>query len=258
MSDLFSPWLGRGAELHSQFTDAKPFPMAVIDDFLAPDLADGLHAEFPSLENMPRSRDYVFADKYELSSIEQTTAGERFRRGALSPEFEQFLRELTGFEVFVDPMFHGGGFHQGGDGSFLDMHVDFNVHPNHATWLRMLNILVYLNRSWEPAYGGDLLVKASPTAEPTAIAPLFNRAVIMLTAAHTYHGYRRMSLPRGVTRKSVAAYAYRQVEADDVTPHTTGWAPEGGGVGKRLLARHYDRLVRLKNRMLGSGTSGNR
>jgi hypothetical protein len=59
----------------------------------------------------------------------------------ISPEFEQLhadlmnerfqllLQRITGEAVFVDPAFHGGGIHQGGEGSFLDMHVDFNTHP---------------------------------------------------------------------------------------------------------------------------------
>src|SRR5207302_6775883 len=128
--------------------------------------------------------------------------------------------------LFVDPVFHGGGFHQGGDGSFLDMHTDFNIHPLHPDWLRMLNILIYLNRDWEEAWGGHLLIKARIDQEPVAIAPAFNRAVIMLTAAHTYHGYRRMALPAGVTRKSIATYAYREIEAGSLATRTTGWVPE--------------------------------
>jgi len=138
------------------------------------------------------------------------------------------------------------------------MHVDFNVHPLHPTWLRTVNILVYLNKDWSGDLGGDLLVTSAPDQPPRAIAPVFNRGVIMLTARHTYHGYRRMSLPDGVTRKSLAVYAYRLVDENEITAYTTGWAPEGAGTAKRFLARHYDRAVKAKNRFLGSGTAKNR
>src|SRR5262249_56627219 len=103
---------------------------------------------------------------------------------------------------------HGGGFHQGGDGSFLDTHVDFNIHPRHEDWLRVLNILLYLNKDWPPEYGGDLLVRRNPADEPRSIAPVFNRCVIMLTSDDTYHGYRKMTLPPGETRQAIAADAY--------------------------------------------------
>lgn len=253
-----SPWIGRGAELHEAFLAADPFPMVVVDDFLDPSLAEALWAGFPAIDAMPRSRDYIFGDKHELSSLgARGEAERRFRDGVLSEEFAGFLRELSGHEVFVDPDFHGGGYHQGGDGSFLDMHVDFNVHPLHDQWLRTLNVLVYLNKDWRPGFGGELLVKSAPEQQPRAVEPLFNRAVVMVTDERTYHGYRRMSLPPGVTRKSLAVYAYRDRDPA-VRPRTTGWVPEGAGVGKRFVARNYDGLVRLKNRLFSSGTARNR
>jgi len=258
LSAAFSPWLGRGAELREQFRSAQPFPLVVIDGFLEDELADALLTGFPSVDDMPKSRDYVFGDKRELSSLgAHGGADARFREGVLSPEFAGFLSALSGQSVFVDPQFHGGGFHQGADGSFLDMHLDFNVHPLHEDWLRTLNILVYLNRDWRPEYGGDLLVKSSPDGPELSIEPRFNRAVVMLTDDFTYHGYRRMSLPPGVTRKSLAVYAYRDRE-DGVRQRTTRWVPDEAGVGKRLFARNYDWLVRVKNRFLGSGTARNR
>jgi hypothetical protein len=176
----------------------------------------------------------------------------------VSDAFKRFLTEATGFDVFVDPMFFGGGFHQGGDGSFLDMHVDFNLHPQHKTWLRTLNILIYFNKDWKDDYGGHLLVRNAPSAPTRSIAPLFNRAVIMLTDNRTYHGYRKMSLPPGVTRKSVATYAYQLVGEGEVDFRTTGWAPESAGLFKRLVARNYNGLVLLKNRWFGSSTAKNR
>src|SRR2546421_4714576 len=197
--------LARVPELHEEFVAASPFPRVVLDDFLEPALAEGLLAEFPAIDAMPRSRDYMFGNKRELSSIERAgDCGRRFAGAMLSADFGDFLRAVSGYEVFVDPHFHGGGFHQGGDGSFLDTHVDFNVHPLHPTWVRTLNLLVYLTPDWRDEYGGHLLVRAAPEDQPRSIAPAFNRAVLMLTDERTYHGYRRMSLPAGVTRRSIA------------------------------------------------------
>lgn len=251
-------WLAEAPSLRERFEQADPYPHLVLDDFLAPDLADGLVQEFPPLDAMPRSKDYLFADKRELSSIERNgPASRRYHDMVLSPGFRTFLRDATGLDLVVDPMFFGGGFHQGGDGSFLELHVDFNVHPMQPTWERQLNILVYLNPDWRESYGGELLLKRDPQAEPRMVAPLFNRAVIMATGDSTYHGYRKMQLPPGVTRRSVAAYAYREVDGP-IAVRTTGWVPENAGPLKRFAARHYGRAVLLKNRLLGSGTARNR
>lgn len=256
--ELLGDWVGRGRKLRESFEAAEPFPHVVIDGFLARDFANALAEEFPAPADMPKSRDYVFGEKRELSSIEARGPQSRaYHDLLLSPGFAEVLNELTGRELFVDPAHHGGGFHQGGDGSFLETHVDFNVHPLHGDWLRVLNILLYLSKDWQSEYDGALLVRTDPRAEPARIMPAFNRAVIMLTAHNTYHGYRRMSLPPGVTRKLIASYAYEQIDEGSVRPRTTGWAPETGRI-KGLLARHYDPLVRAKNRVFGSGTARNR
>jgi Rps23 Pro-64 3,4-dihydroxylase Tpa1-like proline 4-hydroxylase len=251
-------WRRDPAGLQAAFRDAEPFPLLVLDDFLVQSFAEQLLAEFPELQEMPRSRDYVFGKKHELSSVDtHGSASHRMSELVLSPGFASFLRDATGYDVFVDPAFFGGGFHQGGDGSFLDMHVDFNLHPEHPEWLRTLNILLYLNRDWRPEWGGELLVTASAGGATRAIEPSFNRAVIMQTDEHTFHGYRKMSLPPGVTRKSIASYAYRPVEGS-VRRRTTGWTPEGANLPKRLAARYYNGAVLLKNRVLGSRTASNR
>ena len=169
-------WLDAAPTLAAEFRDAEPFPHLVLDDFLDAELAQRLHDEFPAADAMPKSRDYVFGRKRELSSVEASgTAGAAFHRAVTSPEFSQLLGALTGYDAFVDPRFHGGGFHLASDGGFLDLHVDFNVHPGHDDWLRVLNVLLYLNHDWKPDYGGQLLIKATPQAQAVAIEPAGGR-----------------------------------------------------------------------------------
>lgn len=247
------------ARYRDLFNAAQPFPHVVIDGFLDEELAHAVRQEFPAPEDMPKSRDYIFGDKRELSSVgAQGPASRRLVEYVLGAEFAGFLSEVSGRHLFVDPAFHGGGFHQGGDGSFLDMHVDFNMHPEHADWLRVLNVLIYLNEDWLEQYDGRLVIKRSQEGTGNEIAPLFNRAVIMLTDSDTFHGYRRMSLPPGVTRKSVAIYAYELVTPGSVAARTTGWSAAGAGPVKRIAARYYDPAVRVKNRVFGSSTAKNR
>lgn len=259
MSPTFGPWIERAADLRADFEQAHPFPHLVLDGFLDDAFAHEVLAEFPGVDEMPKSRDYVFGDKRELSSVEaRGPACRRLYDALTGPEFAEALRLIHGKELFVDPAFHGGGFHQGSDGSFLDMHVDFNVHPLHEDWLRTINILIYMSEDWLPEYGGELLVTTDPSIPTTPIRPQFNRGLLMVTNDRTYHGYEKMSLPPGITRKSIATYAYEHIQVGSVHARTTGWAPAQGGVGKKLFAKYYDPMVKVKTKLLGSATSRNR
>ena len=86
--------------------------------------------------------------------------------------------------------------------------------------------------------------------EPRSVPPLFNRGVVMLTGDDTYHGYRRMTLPPGDTRKSVAAYAYELIPTGSLRARTTSWAPEDAGILKRTLARNWTSLAATRDRVL--------
>lgn len=256
---IFDELYEREGELTVAFRKAQPFPLLILDDFLPTQLAEGLYDEFPRVGEMSRSRDYVFGRKHESADVAaRGPASRNFYEAMTSSPFAAFVSRLAGKDLFVDPQFHGGGFHQGGDGSFLDPHVDFNVHPLHPDWLRRINLLLYLSKNWKSEYGGYLQVRNGETGATREIEPKFNRALIMTTNETTYHGYEKMSLPPGVTRKSVATYAYELVSAGQVQARTTTWAPVNGGLAKRLLASRYNTLVQIKNRVLGSSTAKNR
>jgi hypothetical protein len=250
---VLGSWTERLPELAKEFPDADPFPHVVIDGFLREDAAESLLAEFPAIDDMKKSNDYIFADKRQSAQLAAGgSACQQYHDLLLSDGFAEILGTLAGGrELFVDTSFHGGGFHQGGNDSFLDTHVDFNIHPHHDDWLRVLNVLLYLNQDWADGYGGDLLIRTDPNDKPLAVPPLFNRAVIMLTSDNTYHGYRRMSLPPGVTRKSIAAYAYELIPVGSLRVRTTTWAPEDGGAVKRMLGRHWSDLASARKRVLG-------
>lgn len=251
---MLGPWAKDVSALASEFAAGDPFPHLIIDGFLDEAFAEELLAEFPSIDEMGRTKDYVFGDKREEADFAKAgPAAKAYYDLLMSDEFAEIISTVTGGrKLFVDPAFHGGGFHQGGNGSFLDTHVDFNVHPKHSDWLRVLNILLYMNKDWKPEWDGALLVRTDPKNEPKAIAPKFNRGVFMFTSDNTYHGYRKMSLPTGVTRKSLAGYAYELIEEGSIKARTTSWAPEEGSVVKKTLAKHWTGLAAAKNKLTGN------
>ena len=204
----------RSDEFAASFASSHPVKHVIIDDFLDADFAERLYADLPDPNAMPKSRDYMFSDKRELSTLDRhSDISKQLHEVFMSPQFAQLASKLVGHEVFLDPEYIGGGFHAGSEGSFLDLHVDFNIHPAHDNWLREFNILLYLNPGWEPSWGGELLLTADPDAPAIEVAPKFNRLVMMECTDKSFHGYHRINFPAGSSRRSIAAYAYSLVKA---------------------------------------------
>jgi 2OG-Fe(II) oxygenase superfamily len=247
--------------LSEQFNRASPFSFVVIDDFCEPQKLHALLAAIPSPEDgtINKSRDYVFAkNKFEKSNFKEL--GPLFQEiydDLMSDRFKAALQTIVSAPVWIDPAFHGGGIHQGGDGSFLDMHVDFSHHPMHGDWERDLNILLYLNPDWKPEYGGQLDLRHIETGETTKVEPLFNRCVIMHTKAYTLHGYGRLNFPKGAFRRSIATYAYIRAK-DNAAGRSTVWFPENSSAFKRALGKNWPKMVALKSHLFGSATSRNK
>lgn len=242
------------ADLQRAFRAAQPFSHLVLDGFCDAAALRELVGEIPdpAALQIPKSRDLVFA-KAKYQQTEFRHAGPRSEQmfaDLTSARFQKLLCAITGEDVFVDAGFHGGGFHQGGRGSFLDMHADFNYHPERDTWLRNLNILLYLNDGWAPDHGGQLKLRHKTSRLEAEVAPLFNRCVIMHTRDYTLHGYDPIQFPAGAYRRSVAAYAYTLAEQPGAA-RTTTWFPERGGPLKRALGRAMPQLVSLKAKLLG-------
>ena len=86
------------------------------------------------------------------------------------------------------------------------------MNPKLGLW-RRINLLVYLNKNWQPEYGGDLeLWNKEMTEMVTKVAPNFNRAVIFYTDDNSPHGYKAINIPEGESRKSFYTYFYTKPE----------------------------------------------
>jgi 2OG-Fe(II) oxygenase superfamily len=261
----FEKWEQQASELAQSFANAKPFELVILDGFCDAAKLNALYDQIPDpIEaGVGKSRDYMFAkNKFEKSSFKEISPlFQELYTDFTSERFANLLKQIVGQNVFVDPAFHGGGIHQGGQGSFLDMHVDFNFHPINRTWFRNLNVLLYLNKDWQPAYKGELKLRHRDKPDEPAIevAPLFNRCVVMFTRDYTVHGYDPIAFPEGMYRRSLAAYAYSMADAKDVgQDRTTVWYPDQGGATKKAIGKHWPTLVRIKNALFGSATAKNK
>ncbi len=242
-------------KLANQFHTATPFPHVVIDNFLTESIAKALVQDFPPISAMRRSNHYLFANKYELPEWQQLSdAFGRLYHEVISTRFNHFISSILKEEILIDPEFCGD-LQQGKDGSFLEMHVDFNVHPRHQNWLHCLNILIYLNQSWQQQYGGDLELRLGLNGSTHPIAPTFNRCVILLSNDQTYHGYRKTSLPDRITRKAILIHGYKPGNDKLLSKKLTSFAPDNASILKAYLANFYNFLSSTKGQLFGSSLS---
>lgn len=216
MSYVFDPErLERlAAERATDFRGADPYPHLVMDDFLDADAASRLLDVFPDPDD-PIAWDRFGAQGYEvkLGSADERRFAPALRHAIHdlnSGVFIRFLEQLSGIEhLLPDPHLLGGGVHLSRRGDHLGIHADFNWHEGLQAH-RRLNLLVYLNRGWQPDYGGELeLWDTKATELRQRVAPLFNRAVLFATRSDTFHGHPNpWAAPDGVYRRSIAMYYY--------------------------------------------------
>ena len=208
----------------SNYTLANPFPHIVIDDFIPNDLAIQCYNQmsqhedwmFDSMMGYPEDeRDsqvnkwWTPYDSDSKNKIESDMpAVWKCLQYFNSRPFLLFLEKLTGIkDLIADVDFEGGGIHKIKNGGRLELHSDYNKHPNKDIW-RRINLLLYLTPNWN--YNGHLdLYEKEPLVKVKSILPTFNRAVIFNTTDDSIHGHPiPLICPDEVSRYSFALYYF--------------------------------------------------
>ncbi|MFI8719480.1 2OG-Fe(II) oxygenase [Stenotrophomonas sp. NPDC077464] len=203
----------------------------MLDQILSPVFIARLQAEFPDFEQgncigdngLPGGKSTTESVRGLGPAFEQLDAAIKSR------EFLQWLSTVTGIsDLLYDPWYLGGGTHESHNGVSLDPHVDFNYHPSER-WHRRLNLLIYLNPTWESHWGGcfELFRDPHASARPDlSITPTFNRGVLFETSERSWHGFNMIQLPPDksrLTRRSLALYFYsrHRPRSEVADRHTT-------------------------------------
>jgi hypothetical protein len=210
--------------LRSAFRSAEPFPFIAIDDFLEPGFASELADSYPTFESAERLG-YEFSALNEQRKVQVTDPAKfpppvrLLNERLASQAFLDDVSYITGIpRLLADEQLAGGGMHVTGPGGRLDVHVDFNFIRERELH-RRLNILVYLNRTWRPEWGGQLeLWDRDVKHRHHTFEPILNRCVIFETSDISFHGVRPLTCPPDVARCSFAAYYYTV----DPPPHWKG------------------------------------
>jgi hypothetical protein len=203
-------------ELKVRFATGVPYRHVVIDNLLSPKTAQALSRQFPCIGQMKtryKGMNEKKAEHSEFHSLPQEFT--QLKELLFCNDFIQLIEEISEIKnlLVMDDRF-GYGLHQGGNGSFLDIHIDYNLHPV-LKKQRRLNLLIFLNEEWKEGWGGLLQFwNADVTKCITAIAPLFNRCVLFECNENSYHGYNLVQCPAEITRKSFYTYYFTEPVAN--------------------------------------------
>jgi Rps23 Pro-64 3,4-dihydroxylase Tpa1-like proline 4-hydroxylase len=216
----------RTDEFRSAYGAAVPWRHLVVDDFLSPSAARRAAGVFPPLGAVKsKLARWLEARTYDPRIEKADPIFAEIFEELFGPRFTAWLEDVTGVAgLSADRALVGAGLHQGGRGSYLHLHADHNTHPQDPSRYRRVNVLVYLNETWNAAWGGDLeLWDRDAQSCRVRIEPKLNRCVIMEVDDTAFHGYGRLSVPANVTRKALATYYYAEQRASDQSdrPHST-------------------------------------
>ena len=246
----------RKNHLRKKWFESKPFYYLCIDNFLPIQMADNLLRCYPNpqLDGWIETNYTTQINKQRCESGFPEPIDEFFSLTAM-PEFTRLISEITDINNLIpDPNQIGGGMHQILPGGFLDVHIDFNFHPE-LKLHRQLNLLLYLNKDWKREYEGCLeLWDMKDNKQIENIAPVFNRAILFNTNQISYHGHPKpFKAPAPITRKSLAVYYYTKERDDefyDATEHNTIYKNTSGlqGVIKTLFSTLHTFSDRLREK----------
>ena len=212
-----------------------PFKHIVLDDFLDSSLISSVDHAFPGLDD---SQWQHSNDKgIEIKSRTNWTSEFDIPEGiidAIRIFNSSLILKAIGDRLKIpklvpDPYFSGGGLNVTPKDGLLDVHVDGNYHD--ATGLnRRVNLLLYLNKDWEPDWGGEFgIYENDGEALYKAIPPVFNRCIIFDTHDKSFHGLPNpLNFPNDELRRSIILYYYTLEPRSDsnVTvkdPHSALW-----------------------------------
>ena len=192
-----------------------PFDHYIVENFLPEDVAHSITNEFMDYES---DNWFVYNNQIENKKALQTWG--KFSKETYklfqyfcSPQFVKVIKDITGIHnLYPDYGLHGGGWHMHGKSGNLAMHLDYSIHPK-LNLQRKLNLIVYLEEDYDPAWGGSLQFWShneemkKPLKKVKEIEPIFNRAILFDTTQHSWHGFPEpINPPHGKMRKSFAVY----------------------------------------------------
>ena len=241
---MINPRISESAKVLQELYNSAPnYPHIVLDNFIDETILEDVSDEAKHLTDSFDQEIWRFGesdyheDQWLKRGITETSkmtgAMNLLTRYLNNDTFLDFLKELTGIpDLIADWDLEGGGFHVTYPEGLLNIHHDFNHKQiNGETWYRKINLLIYLNKDWQPEWDGSLELWKSDLSECfKVIDPVYNRAVFF-NIEDAPHGHPNpLACPAGDNRRSLAFYYYSKIEPKNRLYDRAHWKH-----GKELL-----------------------
>ena len=210
----FGDWIQNNEklqELNEKFNKADPYEHIIIPNFLNSEFAEEIYTRFPT--------DIASGNWYEYNNpIEYKYANDKI--GSMPRCIKKLLNLLSCKEITekitllsgikdleYDPYLHGAGLHIHTTGGKLDMHLDYEKHPN-LEKERRLNIILYMSKDWKEEWNGETQLWDKDLKNCVVKSPvIFNTALIFKTNEISWHGLpEEIKCPQETLRKTIAYY----------------------------------------------------
>jgi 2OG-Fe(II) oxygenase superfamily len=112
--------------------------------------------------------------------------------------------EILGYELYDDDTVHGGGLHVTEPAGWLNIHLDYDLHPRKPGYRRALNFIVFLNQVWDESWGGKLILADAMGTPVVSIKPEPGRLFAFEVSDISYHGVQLITGP--TPRVTLACY----------------------------------------------------
>ena len=185
--DIYGDWIN--SELKAA---PYPFNHVIIDNFLADNYYNNI------INVLPEKVDDKFWKYYNPIEVKYVLDNKSYIHEninnlikELSSEF--FITKLKDIfdinDIEADDSLHGSGLHYHPKYGRLNMHLDYEKHPIKENMQRRLNIIVYLNNTWDEKWNGATELWNEDMSKCIKKSfPKNNRALIFETSELSWHG----------------------------------------------------------------------
>ncbi|MFM2225404.1 MAG: hypothetical protein RJA07_1606 [Bacteroidota bacterium] len=210
-------------EIKKDFHSKKPFKYTMLEGIFKPEAAELIYNAYPKIgdSNWNNTTYLDQKNKFVKTEFEKNSILDKVFNELNSEEYCCWLSKVSEIdELMGDPELFGAGLHQSIKGAFLNVHVDYNIHPK-TKYHRRLNCILFMNKDWKDEYEGHTEfwdLTANEMKYMGRFAPTFNRMVMFETNEISFHGHpKKLNTPDGINRKSIAVYYYTKDRNDIIS-----------------------------------------
>ena len=199
----------------------KPFPILSIDNFIpSKAIVRAAAASFDTMDDQnwvkyggPSAGQVQYCPK----SREVTPSAALMVLDYIATNFDPntAFNNLTN-NAFPDTSYHGGGMmltpNLNGEGGYLGMHVDAEIHKIHKNWVREYSAVLCLSEEYDKSF--DLLVHNG--VEHARLPYKFNTLNIFKCSHDSWHGFPEIT--KGMNRKTLGVM-YWSITKDSKNPN---------------------------------------